>query len=167
MIQARKRSELACIDAKYHLFFSSKGLHSPHYSERMLELQPSIISRKDMKHTLFLVRLDGIIEARCLDNFTYDVEHIKENLDYLESIAITKKLLVLNCAAPFTSISPEARSYIAGGPHHHIIKAEAYVIHSLAQKLLAQFFIKVNKPIVEANYFNSKVVAEQWLLKRV
>ena len=127
--------------------------------------QAKIISNKDLGHTIFLLRSDGIVESQCADNFTYEVQHIIENLEYLKTLVKEEKLLILNCVAPFTQISTEARDLLASGTHSNIIKAEAFVIHSLAQKLIAQFFIKVNKPVVKANYFKDKREAEKWLLK--
>lgn len=131
----------------------------------MIMLQNAILSKKDLGHTVFLQRTDRIVEAQCSDNFTYEIEHIAQNLDYLKSLAQGEKLLMLNCVAPYTHISAEARVFISKGAHLNIIKAEAYVIHSLAQKLIAQFFIRVDKPIVPANYFINKKETEKWLLK--
>jgi hypothetical protein len=123
-----------------------------------------IISKKDHGHTVICQNRNTIVEMHCADNFTYEVEHLLENLLYLKQIAGDKQLLVINYVAPYTQISTEARAFLANGSHKSFIKAEAYCIHSLAQKLLASFFVKIDKPKVPVKFFTKKEEAEKWLL---
>lgn len=120
----------------------------------------------DLGHTKFIIRKDGIIESICSDDFTYEKQHIQENLMFIKSQMKDKKLLVLNCVGQFTSISSEARAYVASGPHVDFIQAEAFLIQSLAQKIIARFFIKIDKPKVKANFFTKKEEAIEWLKKQ-
>lgn len=116
-------------------------------------------------HSTIYKRSDGIIEIRCANDFTYDVDDIKENHHFLEELAEGKKLLILNISEKYTSITSEARDYVSKGPHEGFIRAEAFLIHSLAQRLLANFFIKMTKPRVPATFFDykDKEKAEAWL----
>ena len=124
-----------------------------------------IITKIDLGHTIFIQRASGIVEAQCSDNFTYEIEHITENLETLKRLNTNGKLLMLNCLEPYTLLSSEARHFIATGSHIDFIQAEAYVLKSLAQKLIATFFIRVDKPKVPTNFFVKKEDAEKWLLK--
>lgn len=130
----------------------------------MSVLESSVITKIDLGHTIFIQKTNGIVEARCSDNFIYELEHIKENLECLKFFSSNGRILMLNCLEPYTQISAEARVFLAKGPHINIIKAEAYVIHSVAQRLIANFFIKVDKPKVSMNFFLKKEEAEKWLL---
>lgn len=125
----------------------------------------NIESEINFGHSLILKRSDGIVEIRCADDFTYDVGHIVENHIYLKKISNGKKLLILNFTAQFTSITGEARTYIAMGNHKEFISAEAFLIHSLPQRILANFFVRVSNPVVHASYFSYKdrIAAENWL----
>lgn len=127
----------------------------------------NIESQIDFEHSLILKRNDGIIEIRCADDFTYDVGHIKENHTYLKQISNGRKLLILNFTALFTFITAEARAYIAKGTHQDFIAAEAFLIHSLPQRILANFYTRVSKPKVYSNFFNykDKDAAEKWLMQ--
>lgn len=118
-----------------------------------------------LEHSHLLKRTDGIVEIRCANDFTYDVEDVKENHSFLKEFAVTEKVLVLSFAEDFTSITNEARNYIAKGYHKDFIAAEAFLIHSLPQRLLANFFVKLNNPTVPAAYFaySYKDLAEKWL----
>lgn len=64
-------------------------------------------------------------------------EHSNTNLELLNTIAKNKN-----------------------NPHS---KADAFVIKSMAQKILANFYIKINKPERPTKFFNSKEDAIDWL----
>ncbi len=121
-----------------------------------------VISVKDFGHTKIYIRNDSIVEIRCSDNFTYEKEHIAQNIEYLKSIGTD--LLVLNCVAPYTHISADARTFLAEGPHVGFVKAEAFWIQSLAQKILASFYTKIDKPKVPVKFLLDKKESENWLL---
>lgn len=130
-------------------------------------LPENIELKVELDHSLILKRSDGIVEIRCSDDFIYDIKHIKENHHYLKQFASTEKVLVLSFAENYTSITNEARNYTAKGHHKSFIAAEAFLIHSLPQRLLANFYIKISQPIVPAAYFlyQYKDLAEKWLFK--
>jgi hypothetical protein len=123
-----------------------------------------IISTNDLGHTQMLLHANGIIEAVCSDNFVYEVEHLNENLECIIDWSKSEKKLMLNSVAPYTSITAEARKYIANSPHLESLIAEAFVIHSLAHRLLASFFIKIDKPKLPTKFFNKREEAIEWLL---
>ena len=130
-----------------------------------MQLQYSdIISQKDHGHTIIYQNINTIVELHCADNFTFDIEHILENMRYLKQIADDQQLLILIYVAPYTQISPEARAFMAKADHLRFIKAEAFCIKSLAQKILASFYVKIDKPKVLVNFFENKEDAQSWLL---
>lgn len=118
-----------------------------------------------MGHSTISQRDDGIIELRCADDFTYDVEHIKENQAILKEMGHGEKVVVLNFTGHFTSITNAGRKHISDGGHKDYIAAEAFLIHSLPQRLLANFYMKINKPVVPTAYFSydEREQAEEWL----
>ncbi len=93
----------------------------------------------DLGHTIIYQRNDGITEIHCSDDFTYDLHHIQANHQALKRIADEKKLIKLTIAGRFTSVTSEFREYMAQGFHRYYIEAECFLIHSLAQRLIAQF----------------------------
>ena len=122
-----------------------------------------VISQVDLKHSLLMLRDDGIVEINCADNYEYSVDDIKENLHQIKLFSGNNKVAVLNNLNKYTAVSNEVRDYVATAPHKGFIKAEAFVIHSIAQWLLAKFYLKINKPIVPAKFFKNKSEAEKWL----
>lgn len=121
----------------------------------------------DLGHSRIFKRSDGIVELHCADNFVYDMKHIQQNHNRLQGIAEGKKIVVLNIAGVNTTITKDARDYVSFGFHKQFIAAECFLIRSLSQRLLANFFIRVSKPKVPAQYFDlsKKAEAEKWLRK--
>jgi hypothetical protein len=129
------------------------------------ETDSSIVKKIDLSHSIIIERADGIVEIDCADNHEYTVEEIKQNLEQIKFFAGSKRVAVLNVAKPFTTTTREVRDFVASAPHLEFIKAEAFVIHTIGQSILGNFFLKINKPIVPAMFFKNKADAERWLLK--
>ena len=131
-----------------------------------IPLPTNIEKQEDLDHSLVIKRTDGIIEVRCGDLAIYSSEKVAENHACIKKFAEGKKALVLTIAGIYTHVMPEARAYTSKGPHKDFIAAEAFLVTSFAQWVLAGFFIKINRPIVPANFFRmkDKEKAEAWLL---
>lgn len=123
-----------------------------------------IIKRENLGHTQFLLHSNGIIEAVCADDFTYEVEHLEQNLVCILDWTKDEPKLVLNTVAPHTNITAEARKFMSNSLNTNYVIAEAFIIHSLAQRLLASFFIKIDKPKLPTKFFNKREEAIEWLL---
>ncbi|MES2566387.1 MAG: hypothetical protein V4565_05945 [Bacteroidota bacterium] len=61
-------------------------------------------------------------------------------------------------------ITKEAREYLASEEGCRKIKCCAIIISSEVTKIIANFFIKINKPVVPTNLFTSEEKARHWLL---
>ena len=132
-----------------------------------MKLSPEFASSEKsgevFQHSVFVHRNDGILEISCADNFEYDVPEIKQNLEYIRVAASNSKIRVLSVSNQFTTVTKDVRHYVASGPHRDYVIAEAFVIHTTGQILLANLFLKINKPIVPAKFFRNKSDAEVWL----
>lgn len=122
-----------------------------------------LVKKINLGHSVIFQRGDGIVEIDCSDNFEYEVVHIKENYELLKKMAGKNKMLVLSCSKPFTTVTKAVRDFVASAQHRHFVKAEAFVIHTLGQSIMGNFFLKINKPIVPARFFKKKEDAEKWL----
>jgi hypothetical protein len=96
----------------------------------------------------------------------YDLAQIKENHSVLEKISKRKgePLLVYSVTGKYTGITSEASTYLTKGPHKNFIKAEAFIIQSTAQRLVANLYLKLSRPVVPAAYFKDVADAKNWLL---
>ena len=118
----------------------------------------------NLGHSEIFLRKDGIIQLNCGDDVTYEVSQIKENLDCIRSIGNGKKLPVLNVAGKYTNVTRETREFIAKAEFSiDCISAEAYILRSIAQRITANFYIKINKPKMPTAYFTKEENAVEWL----
>ncbi len=117
----------------------------------------------DNRHTILQLRSDGIVELICNDNHIYETNDIKQNHEGIKTLSEREKALVLNLVGKYTSVSNEAKDFIAKGAHINFIAAEAFVLRSLAHVILARFYIKMNKPKVKTAYFSNENDAVKWL----
>ena len=122
-----------------------------------------IINEISTGHTSIKLRSDGLIIVHSSNDYHYDVKDIKENHEAIKKLANGKKALVLTFSGEHSNITKEALDYIAKGPHISFVKAEAFIIHSLAHRLLARFYVVIKKTVVPANYFTDEAKAIKWL----
>lgn len=73
------------------------------------------------------------------------------------------KLPVLVLCAEHASTNSELLTTISKNKNNPYSKADAFVIKSMAQKILANFYIKINKPERPTKFFNNKDEAINWL----
>jgi hypothetical protein len=74
-----------------------------------------------------------------------------------------KKAPLLMIIGEFGSFSKEAREFSANPEKENIATAVAYVINSIGLKLIANFYIRVNKPPKPVKVFNNEEDAVNWL----
>jgi hypothetical protein len=74
-----------------------------------------------------------------------------------------EKLPVLVLCAEHASTNSELLTTISKNKNNPYSKADAFVIKSMAQKILANFYIKINKPERPTKFFNNKDEAINWL----
>ena len=105
---------------------------------------------------------DGIVQFQCIDH-TYTENDVKEINLALGRIANGEKVLQLVIASDYSTVNPAARKAM-GRPEYSIFSiAEAYLIKSLAQKILGNFYLKIDKPSVPTRLFNDYDEALNWL----
>lgn len=67
----------------------------------------------------------------------------------------------------FTEIPADVRSWAADEGGNKYTITDAFVISSLGQKIIGDFYMKINKPIVPTKIFFSKVKAVNWTLQQI
>jgi hypothetical protein len=90
----------------------------------------------------------------------YDVAEVKKN-----NLKLTKGLdyAAILETGNYTSITKEARELMASSEMEVSRKATAFIITSLAQKLIGNFYLRVNKPNSLTKIFSEKENAIKWI----
>ncbi len=120
-------------------------------------------------HNKFKVESLGnsIMRVTVCDDIELEIQDAKDMRNMLVNLSSNEKYCVLlDATNPFT-VSPEARALIAGKEFSSERIAAAFVITSLANMLIGNFFIKVNKPSSPTKIFSTEENAFQWLKAEV
>ena len=78
-------------------------------------------------------------------------------------ISEAKPYTVLVEADDLTSFSKETRELLASKEFAGITLAKALVFKSLAQRIISNFYLQINKPHIKTRLFNDRKKAIEWL----
>jgi hypothetical protein len=121
------------------------------------------IRSADLGHSKVHLRNDGILQINFGDNVEMDLKESVEIIETMGDFTGGKKALVLNIAGKNTSATSAAREYSASAAGLRFTIADAFVVKNLAQKILANFYISFNKPLVKTRIFDDEEKALEWL----
>ena len=105
----------------------------------------------------------NLIEVTTFKNASIEIPQVKEIHKALLTLTNSEPCYLLVLPAIGTTSSNEARQYAASIKKHKNIVAEAIVVNTLPLRLLASFFIKVNKPRQKVKIFSNASSARRWL----
>lgn len=111
------------------------------------------------KYALFL-RSDDIIQLQIKEGFHGELHDAENVVKCIKLLSNKKKYALLAIYSAFNTFSKKNQEYAAKNIE---INAHAIVNDSLATKLLGNFYIKMNKPIVPTKVFSDVDSAIKWL----
>lgn len=116
--------------------------------------------------TLSYDKESNILTYRVKQDIVVDIPEMTEMLRYVEEfMGYEKHLAVIDFGANVMS-STEARKIYADSKYIQTYRiADAFVVKSLAVRLVANFFIKVTKPKTPTKLFTDEQFAINWLKK--
>ncbi len=111
-------------------------------------------------YAVFL-RSDNIIQVQIRDDFDCDVKDAQNILNCIKKLSNGKKYPLLAIYSDFNSFSKEANALVA---KHKLTLADALVTNNnFGLKLMAKFYLKINKPVRPTRIFNEVETALVWL----
>ncbi len=117
----------------------------------------------DLKTSEVNFRSDGIVNLHIKANKSLTREDTVKMIEYIGEIGEGKKFLILITTGEFSLVDKEAREFGATEAGNRYTLAAAIVVKSLAQKLLGNAYIKVNKPSAPNKLFTDQQKAIDWL----
>jgi hypothetical protein len=109
------------------------------------------------------LRKDGIVEIRHDDNHACTTEDAKDISRVIGVLGQGKPVPVLRIVGKRTTANADVREFAASKAAQKNIVAEAIVIHSLSQRIVGNFYLKMNRPEKPTQLFSSVKEAEAWL----
>ena len=110
----------------------------------------------------------SLIHPNIVDNTICDYSDIGKN-DILKIKEINEELTkgipygILVSAGEFSSITKEARELSSSKHFQKKTVAKAIIVASLGQRVVARFYVKVNKPHIRTKIFAERQPALEWL----
>ncbi len=109
------------------------------------------------------VRDDGILQINIAPNKDFIISDYEELMSAAKEIGNGEKFLNLIVVGDSTLVDNETRIVSCSEEGSQYKKADAFVIQSLAQALIMNFYIKFNKPFVPTHFFKKEEDALEWL----
>lgn len=122
-----------------------------------------IIDKIETNAYLISLRDDGITLFEVRDIEELSVEDIKLANEAAYKLSEEKPTLNLVILNKFIVTSPEVRAYAASAIACKNKIADAFVIRSVALKIVANFYLRFNKPAVPSKNFSNEIDAVKWL----
>jgi hypothetical protein len=109
------------------------------------------------------LRKDGIVQTDIFEEQELSLADVKEIIEVIGKLAENQMMPQLIIAEPLSGPDLKAMQYIASEGSSPYAIAEAYVITSLSQKILAKFYLNFNKPSRPTKIYGDEAEAVKWL----
>jgi hypothetical protein len=123
----------------------------------------SIVRQIDHEFLTVSLRADGVVHVWLKPNTEINVDLQFQMIQIYMDITGGKKSLFIFEAGEFVSITKEAREFAIKMEKDTPTFASAIVVRNLGQKIIADFYYKVNKPLQPYKVFWKIEKAEEWL----
>jgi hypothetical protein len=117
--------------------------------------------------SIISIHEDGVGQMHFKDEIILDVPGQMEHLDALNKIANGQKIPFVVTAGKHVNITPEARDNAILIEDRSPVAATAVVVQNLAYRLIADFYLKINKPKTPYKVFTDKNAAFEWCMQFV
>ena len=106
---------------------------------------------------------DSIVRAAYFPKAEETLTDAKENIAAVAKVSKGQKYPILVDYRKVKSVAREARAYYAGKETAKVVNAVAILIGSLVSRVIANFFLGLNKPKFPVKLFTSEADAIEWL----
>ena len=113
--------------------------------------------------TRVFLRDDGMLQIDIDDDTYFDVADANELIGFAKEIGGGKRFLNIINTGKGTLLDGDARIFSSSAEGSIYKLADAFVISTMAQQLIANFIIKAQKPAVPTSFFRDENSAVAWL----
>ncbi|TSJ45439.1 hypothetical protein [Fluviicola chungangensis] len=108
---------------------------------------------------------DGIARTKVKKGSEVKLEHAQENSVVVNSFYTSTKFPLLIDARGIKSMEREARAFFTANGRNTNTLAFGIIIDSSVSKVVGNFFLGINKPVVPTKLFSNEEQAIEWLNK--
>jgi len=119
---------------------------------------------KSISDNKFIISLaeEGYYDLSIKDNVEIFVEDMTRIRDAQKQLC-GKRIPILISGGKYSTTNVEVMKFLAKNENMPYSKVSAYITNSISQKLLGNFYMKINKPERPTRFFNNKEDAIVWL----
>lgn len=132
-------------------------------AEEKINKDPEIVNTIEIPELTVRLRKDGIVHTTFNKGTVLDLELQTKLLDINIKITGGKKSYFIYDAAENVTITKEARDNATKIEHLAPVKGSAIVANNLAYRLIANFYVKFNKPKTPFKVFETFDKGIEWL----
>ncbi|HKC67287.1 MAG TPA: hypothetical protein VKG26_03605 [Bacteroidia bacterium] len=123
----------------------------------------TILKQKELPHTKIQLRDDGIIQFFYGDYVHYNMDISQEVENEMMAVTEGVTYMSLRVAGKQSSMAIKVMQYLSRGRGCLLTLADAFVIKSIFQRILAKIYMSFAKPYVPTKFFGTIEDAENWL----
>ena len=113
------------------------------------------------------LRENGIVFFKLKEDAIVDIEEAKEIYNITMALTKGEKYSSLVDARSTISLSKEAREWSGKPELHNNLIAQAIIVNSLANRIIANFIIKFNRAKAAMRLFSTEEKALEWLNEQI
>lgn len=125
-----------------------------------------VLKRVEIQEALIILRSDGIVHVHYKKNTTLDIELQSRMRDLFIELTGGKKSPFIFSADEGFTLTKEARENADSFKKNPVISSYAIIADNLGYRMIANFYLKINKPITPYKIFQNSEDAVQWLYKQ-
>lgn len=129
-------------------------------------MEATAVKRK-LRISKVTLRQDGILRIDISANELFNLEDAKQVVEEAGRIGGGKVMANLIVIGADTTADSEARAYASSEIGSIYKIADAMVISSISQKIVANAYLKFNKPVRPTKFFTNEVTALKWLRQQL
>ena len=119
---------------------------------------------KSISENKFIISFstDGYYDLFIKDNVEIFIDDIHLIVDFQKQLSGTKSPILIT-GGQYSTTNTETLKHISINENMPYSKCAAFVVRSISQKLLGNFYLKIYKPQRPTKVFNDKEAAINWL----
>ncbi len=125
----------------------------------------TIVDKIETDLAAICIRSDGIMCTHVKVDYEIGLEDAENIYELSIKIGLGKVYPNLFTLEKFAIPSNEVRLFMTSPKRIAVTSADAFIVSSLPQKILANFYLKINKPPIPSKMFYEVEAAIKWLKK--
>lgn len=125
-----------------------------------------VLKRVEIPEALIMLRSDGIVHVHYKKNTTLDLDLQASMRNLFLELTGGKKSPFMFSADEGFSLTKEARENADSFKKNPVISSYAIIADNLGYRMIANFYLKINKPVTPYKIFQNTEDAIQWLYRQ-